>query len=187
MTTQELPVLRWTAEEFVDAWEAGAFADRHRVQLVDGEVWDLGPIHGWHGRAVPRIVQLLAAEGVLVTTETLPMPRSMPDPDAWVLRAGAEPVGSVRGYARYDPADVLLVVEVSDATLRADLTSKAAVYAEGGVEHYWVLGRDALHVHQGPTNRGYAHVDLLAREDTVALPYASRTLPVRDLLGDPTA
>lgn len=132
MTAAELPVLRWTAEEFVDAWEAGAFADRHRVQLVDGEVWDLGPIQGWHGDATARMARLLHADGIVVTTRTLPMPRSMPDPDAWVLRSGAEPVGSVRGYATYDPADVLLVVEVSDATLRADLTSKAAVYARAG-------------------------------------------------------
>ena len=183
MTAAELPVLRWTAEEFVDAWEAGAFADRHRVQLVDGEVWDLGPIHGWHGRAVPRLVQLLAADDAVVTTETLPMPRSMPDPDAWVLRGGAEPVGSVRGYATYDPADVLLVVEVSDATLRADLTSKAAVYAEGGVSHYWVLARDALHVHEGPSAHGYAKVRVLGPDDAVTLPYADRALTVRDLLG----
>ena len=105
----------------------------------------------------------------------------MPDPDACVLRSGAEPTGAVRGCATWDPADVLLVVEVSDATLRADLTSKAAIYAEGGVEHCWVLARDALHVHREPSATGYAQVDVLSPGDTVTLPYADRALDVREL------
>jgi Uma2 family endonuclease len=38
-----------------------------------------------------------------------------------------------------EPSDVLLVVEISDTTLRFDQTTKLALYARHGIEEYWVV------------------------------------------------
>lgn len=72
---------------------------------------------------------------------------------------------------------------MSDSTGRADLTSKATVYAEGGVEHYSVLARDALHVHAGPTLEGYEREEVLGPDGPVTPPYAPVELSVAELLG----
>lgn len=193
MTTESLPLLRYTPEEFVDAFDNGVFEGRGRVQLIDGMVWELAGMQGWHGRAVPRVAGLLAQPGVIVTTQTLPMPNSLPDPDVWVLREGAVPTGSVGPFETWDSADVLLVVEVADTTRSADLGVKASIYASGGVQHYWVLTKTGLHVFWMPRPDpygGYAYMELLGPDDDVSLPYATgremwpgRTFLVSDLIG----
>ena len=181
--TETSPVFVWTPEEFIDAWEAGIFAGHKRVQMVDGEVWELGPIGSWHGETVARNMCLLRSPGTVVSGATLPMPRSMPDPDVWVRREGAQPLTDIRGYETWRPDDVLLVVEVGDSTLRHDLTTKATIYARGGVRHYWVVARDALHVFTQPGEDGYDQHEVLTAEDEIALPYGPReVIDVADLI-----
>lgn len=180
----DAPVLRWTPEEFLDAFDKGAFKGHSRVQLIDGEVWELGPMHGWHGRTVATMMALLRADDVIVTAQTLPMPESMPDPDAWVLRKGAEPVAMIRGYEHWNPADVLLVVEVSDSTRAADLGPKARLYARGQVQEYWVLSKDTVYVHSQPLLGSYESVISHSRGASLAVPYVKdRRIKVEDLIG----
>ena len=68
----------------------------------------------------------------------------------------------------------LLVVEVSDSTLRFDLTVKAALYARAGIVEYWVLdvsGRRLI-VHREPTPGGYRSVVAYSEFESIA-PLAS--------------
>jgi Uma2 family endonuclease len=58
--------------------------------------------------------------------------RSEPEPDVYVVR------GRVRDLVRH-PSSPVLVVEVSDSSVAFDLITKAAVYARGGFEEYWVI------------------------------------------------
>ena len=37
------------------------------------------------------------------------------------------------------PADVLLLIEISDTTLRYDRSTKLALYARAGVQRYWIV------------------------------------------------
>lgn len=63
----------------------------------------------------------------------LPELESAPEPDlAWVAR---------RDYSQARPtaADVLLVIEVSESSLRYDCGEKADLYAEAGIRDYWVI------------------------------------------------
>lgn len=47
--------------------------------------------------------------------------------------------GAPRDYLVSRPTTAELVVEISDATLRADQTTKAALYARAGVAEYWIV------------------------------------------------
>ena len=38
-----------------------------------------------------------------------------------------------------EPADILLVIEVSDSTLKYDQKTKLSLYAEAGISNYWIL------------------------------------------------
>ena len=150
------------------------------MELVDGEVWSV-VIGTWHGRVVPRVMVALASGGEVLAS-TLPSGGSLPDPDAWLLRPGASPSGALSSRLdRWDPADVLLVVEVSDESVEQDLTVKARLYGRAGYARYWVVTRDGVHEHTGPTDDGYAEVRLVAPDGDVALPDGGR-VPVADLL-----
>ena len=171
----------WSVGEFLRAWEAGVFD--HRVELVDGDVWPV-VIGSWHGETVLQVAAMLRHPRVRVTAATLPTGESLPDPDCWVRRAEAEPVGTVGSRLEvWDPADVLLVVEVSDETMLADLEIKAGLYGRAGYPVYWVVTRDAIYEHTTPTTRGYHTRNEYRLGEQIPLAYAGTELPVADLLG----
>ena len=59
--------------------------------------------------------------------------RTKPEPDVAVV------VGEIRDYAGKHPTTAVLVIEVSDSTLKFDSARKAALYADAGIQEYWVL------------------------------------------------
>ena len=83
------------------------------------------------------------------------------------------------------PAETLLVVEVSDTTLREDRHYKAGLYARGGIAEYWIVNINArtLEVHRAPSGGQYGSSVTLTEADAIA-PLAAPHSPVRvaDLL-----
>ena len=83
--------------------------------------------------------------------------------------------------AHPSPEDVLLVVEVSDATVRYDSSVKASLYAEAGIPEYWLLdvNKDVLVVRVDPAAGEYRSVQILHRGEAVSprkLPSTSFTI-----------
>lgn len=179
--TQTVQSYRFSADEFIRAWEAGAFD--HRVELVEGEVWPV-VIGTWHTRATGRVIRALPGEGVEVMPGTLPTGESLPDPDCWVLKADAAPTGRMgRRLDTWGAGDVLLVIEVSDETIMSDLNVKARLYGSAGYVSYWVVTPEAIYEHTEPTDRGYAVRREYGRGTRVPIRYAGTELSVDDLLG----
>ncbi len=173
---------RWSTDGFLRAWEAGAFDDS-RVEMVEGQVWPVS-IGSWHGRTTGRVVRSLSNSAYEITSESLVLSSSVVDPDLWVREAAATPQRMAsRRMALWFPADVLLVVEVGDETLHADLTTKARLYGAHGFARYWVIGPDAVHEHTGPTRFGYRTVRQYWPGDELPVPYAGTSLDVAALLG----
>lgn len=179
--TQVAPQYRWTRQEFLRAWEAGVF--EHRVELVEGELWPV-VIGDWHGRATKRAIRLLPETGAEVMTSTLPATGSLPDPDCWVLRAGAMATGKLTSrLSEWAPDDVLLVVEVSDETIAVDLGIKARLYATTGCPVYWVVTPAKVYEHTQPTADGYGLVAVHRRGGRLPVRYAGTEIAVDDLVG----
>jgi putative restriction endonuclease len=171
---------RWSRSEFLRAWEAGAFD--HRVELIDGEVWPV-VIGSWHGDTVGQLTAALPRSGVRVTTATLPTGESLPDPDCWVRRADAEPVGLVGSrLSVWASSDVLLVVEVSDETMLYDLEIKAKLYGQAGYSVYWVVTQHAIYEHTTPTPQGYRTRIEYRPGERIPVRYAGTDLAVEDLI-----
>ena len=99
---------------------------------------------------------------------------SGPEPDLAVL----EPQADAYETATPRPFDVLLLVEVSDSTLRDDRDSKIPLYAERGASECWLVdiaGRTA-EVFRQPQGGRYARVRHVGPEGTLdiaVLPGAS--------------
>jgi Uma2 family endonuclease len=178
--TEPALAYHWTQSEFVRAFEAGAFD--HRVELIEGEIWPV-VIGDWHGEVVGQLTALLPRTGARLTTATLPSGGSLPDPDCWVRRAGAEPVGMVDSrLSVWDPVDVLLVVEVSDETVIQDLNTKARLYGSAGYPVYWVVTPESIFEHTDPTPAGYRFRAEYRRGERIPVGYACVELAVDDLI-----
>lgn len=178
--TQPVLAYRWSQSEFLRAWEAGAFD--HRVELVEGEIWPV-VIGSWHGDTVGQLLASLPRSGVRVTTANLPTSGSLPDPDCWVRRGDAEPVGTVGSrLSVWDARDVLLVVEVADETTIQDLNVKARLYGQAGYPVYWVVTQDAVYEHTGPGTAGYRTRVEYRRGERIPVGYAAAEIEVDDLV-----
>lgn len=172
---------RTTLREYLTAWEAGAYETR--TELLDGEVWDVS-IGAWHGDVTMTVGRTLPNGTVTVTTMSLASGESLPDPDCWVRRKGAQPVEQLSPrMTRWASADVLLVVEVSDETRDYDLGRKAEIYAEAGFAHYWSVCQDGVYAHSEPIAGTYRVRTIYKSGDRVPVPYAPEVeLSVEDLI-----
>jgi len=84
------------------------------------------------------------------------------------------------------PADVFLVVEVSDSTLPYDRGVKLPLYARESVPEVWIveIGPDQLSVHRDPGPTGYREAQVLRRGERIApSAFPDVDLAVADILG----
>src|SRR4051812_45524720 len=131
---------KWTVEDYHKLGDAGILDEDSRVELIEGELIEMAPIHGPHMGTVNRLTKMLVFavgdHGVVSVQNpvTLP-PYSEPQPDFTILRPGAGLPSS--GVPRSD--DVLLLIEVADTTLRYDRVMKLKLYAKEKIAEYWIV------------------------------------------------
>ena len=179
----------FTVEDYHRMGETGILSADERMELIEGFVVTMSAIGAPHFVAVLRLDQLLrAAVGdravVSVQGPVQFPPRSELQPDLALLRP---PV------ARYEaalpsPADVFLLVEVSDSTLARDRDVKAPIYARHGIPEYWLVDLNAqtvlVHRDPVPAERRWASVQPAGPDavlDVAALPGGA--VPVAGLFG----
>ena len=150
---------RLTVDEYHRMAETGVLAPDARVELIEGEIIDMAPIGTRHGSAVLRLTHLLnracGDQAILSVQGALRLsPRSEPEPDLMLLRPRADYYAA----AHPGPADVLLLIEVSDSTARYDREIKLPLYARHGVAEVWIVDLEAgvLRCHSRPQGGAYA-------------------------------
>ena len=151
--------------------DAGVFAPDARLELIEGEIVEMAPIGSRHAGAVNVLTQLLvrlAGERAVVAVQNPVIigDRSVPQPDLALLKPRAD---SYSG-AHPTPSEVLLVIEVADATLAFDIGTKVPLYARHGIPEVWVvdLQERALRVFRDPSASGYRRSFTAAGEESVA-------------------
>ena len=141
-----------TWHEYQLLTEAGAFEER-RVELIEGVIYNkMAAMLGPHAMAVSKtsLAFFTAFGGQVAIRVQLPIrlnDNSEPEPDLALAR------GTDDDYPNHPaPADVLLALEVSDATLSFDRGVKASAYARAGIVEYWILNipERQLEIHRGP-------------------------------------
>lgn len=140
----ELERVRWSVADFQKMGEAGILSPEDRVELLDGEIVRMAPIGSRHAWTVDRLAALLVLGArdrahVSIQNPLVLGEHSEPQPDLMLLRIPASK------YRTELPrvADVLLAVEVADATLARDVGVKVPLYARHQVPEVWVLDLEA--------------------------------------------
>ena len=179
---------RWTTAEYYRMGELGLFDDE-RVELLDGEIWTLPPQGTPHFSAVEAAAEILLDAFGSGFTVRRHGPITLedgtePEPDVVIVP------GSRRAYANHHPipAEIRLLIEVSDATLRKDRGKKRNNYARAGIADYWIINLvdRQLEVYRDPAPipSGHAYKTLLTLfdGDTLAPLFApSALIAVGDL------
>jgi Uma2 family endonuclease len=151
-------IYRVSVEQYEAMVASGVFNKRDHLHLIQGILvakMTEYPPHAAACDAVRLAIEQLLPSGWYVRPDKplrIPSRISMPEPDAVVTR------GSWRDYTRRhpEPADVALVVEVAESSLRAD-REMAVIYAGGGVPVYWVVNLidRQVEVFSDPGDGGY--------------------------------
>jgi Uma2 family endonuclease len=162
------PLHRLTLDEYEAMVASGAFSPRDRFHLINGYLVDKMTQNDPHctaddlcgaelSNAIPSGWYVRSGKPV-----RLP-PNSKPEPDRCVVR------GTIRDYSRRSPgpADVGLVVEVSDTSLSED-RKLAQIYGGSGIPIYWIINLvdKRIEVYAEPGPAGYAsRIDYMAGQD----------------------
>ena len=181
----------WTREEYYKMAEAGVFRPDEHVELIGGRIVTMSPQDSPHATALTLTAEelrTLFAAGYVVRRQ-LPLdlsPSSQPEPDIAVVR------GNVRDYASAHPTTALLIVEVSESSLRFDRGEKASLYASAGIPEYWIVNlldrrlevyRDPVPMTGQPYGYGYRTGTHYFAADTVTpLAAPQGLIKVADLL-----
>ena len=134
----------WTRKEFRQLSELGIFAPDERIELIEGEFIEKmsqNPPHSIAMTLASEVMQLIFHTGhhVRVQCPFVISNISQPEPDIAVV------TGEIRDYVVEHPDAAALLIEVSDST-------KASLYARGGIEDYWILNLidRVLEIHRQP-------------------------------------
>lgn len=166
---QEITRRRFTVHDYHRMGEAGILHEDDRVELIDGEIVEMAAIGTRHFACVNQLTRLLirgAGDDAIVSVQN-PVrldEHNEPQPDLTVLR--------VRDYRESLPwpEDVLLLIEVSDITLRYDRGVKLPLYARAGIREVWIvdLPGEEIERHTDPSGDVYRHTGRVRRRETLA-------------------
>ena len=162
----------WTREEVAALAKSGEL-NVERLELVEGELIDRMGKNRPHIKVQQRIMKaLFAIFGLDRVSQESSVEVALSD------RVVNEPIPDLvvteQDIEFFDkaplPGDVDLVVEVSDTTVRYDLTTKAKLYARAGIIEYWVadLNNRTLIIHRQPEQGRYTSVTAYSAEESVS-------------------
>ena len=162
---------RFTVAEYYAMAEAGILAPDERVELLDGDVIAMPPINEWHASRVGRFTNTLPPlfQGQAIVWIQNPVRLddiSEPEPDVMLLRwrddfyQGEHP----------GPADVFLLIEVSDSSVDFDRNEKLSAYAAAGIPEVWIVNRPDRRIesYADPAGDAYATVRHYGAGESIA-------------------
>jgi len=179
---------RFTVEEYHRMGEAGILPEDSRLELIAGDIVVREPIGAHHAGTVDRLTRLwtsrLGERAIVRVQNPVQFPRedSELQPDVMLLR----PREDFYTTRHPEAADVLLLIEVADTTLRLDRRVKIPLYARAGVREVWLVNLTTvrLEVHREPLGDRYGNVGVLTRGERVSPEaFPDLSLDVAELVG----
>jgi Uma2 family endonuclease len=160
----------FTVREFQQICDAGVFHPDSRYELIRGEIIEMPrPTRHHMGRVnkLNRVFTSKLGESVIVSIQNGMFVNEMsePRPDVVICK----PLEELFGPFEPEPADVLLLIEISDTSIRYDTRIKGPLYAQAGIPEYWVLNipDNVLEVRTDPSGAEYRRTDIYKRGQTV--------------------
>lgn len=149
---------RLTVHDYHRMAETGVLAPDARVELIEGEIIDTAPLGKDHLSVVDQLTRLFVSavgdEAIVRVQGSVRLSQiTEPEPDLMLLKPRADFYRS--RLATGD--DMLLVIEVSESSLRYDREIKVPLYARHGTPEAWIfdLQHNQLLVYGGLADGAY--------------------------------
>jgi Uma2 family endonuclease len=170
-------------DEYYKMAEVGILKPGDRVELINGEIYEMSPIGSRHGSVVKKLAMILneifKGEAVIGIQDPVRLDESNePEPDISILKYRAD------FYSQAHPGahDILAIIEVADSSLRHDKQVKMPLYANYGIPAYWIIdiATKQITVHLDPVGNSYSSQEVYGVGAEIAL--LGKTIVVSDLL-----
>lgn len=165
LVTQPYPQprrLRFSVDDYYKMIEMGMIDDYERSEIIDGQMVPKMTIGDKHAMAVDRLARILIKSLPDMVLVRIQNPLRISDFDE------PEPDVVLADLTKYDgnrhprPAETILVMEVSDVSLKNDRDVKLPLYADAGIAEVWIVNlRDnVIEIHQDPSLGIYQQVKI---------------------------
>jgi Uma2 family endonuclease len=170
------PRRAFTVDDVARMLEAGVIHEDERFELVEGEIVMMAAKGIAHERiksalliAVARALPAHLTMGVEATLRLTDM--VMLEPDIAVFPKDLFSRSS-QGFARLEPGEADLVIEVAASSLTYDKGLKARLYARHRVREFWVIDANELTTwtHTGPHGDEWSSIVQLGPQDALTTP-----------------
>jgi len=158
------PRRAFTVEDVRRMIEVGVIHEDEKFELVEGEIVMMAAKGVAHERIKSAltiaVVRALPDDLTVGIETTLRLTdKTMLEPDIAVFPKELF-TGSSAGFARLEPDEACLVIEIASSSLAYDRGLKARLYARHGVREFWVIDANARStwVHTGPSGDGWSSV-----------------------------
>ena len=177
--------LRFSVDDYYKMIEMGMIDDYERSEIIDGQIVPKMTIGDRHAAAVNRLNRLLASllpESILLSIQNPIRLSDFDEPEPDVVLAD---LTKYDGNRHPRPEETILVVEVSDVSLKNDRDVKLPLYADAGIAEVWIVNlRDnVIEIHQDPSLGIYQQVKIFksgGQATSNVLPELSLVLCRRD-------
>lgn len=167
----QLLTRKFTVEEYQQMAELGILTAQEKVELIEGEIIKMSPIGLKHIATVNRLTNSFVnifREKVIVSVQN-PIELnnySQPEPDVVLLKY----VKDFYETKRPTPDDILLLIEVSDSTLKYDQDVKLPLYAQSKLNEVWLVNLidHCLEVYRNPKGQKYQQINILDKQNTIS-------------------
>jgi Uma2 family endonuclease len=182
-----IPFHRFTVDEFHRMAEVGVLARDARVELIEGEVIDMASMGSWHCGTVDCLTEAFVTSlrehvNVRVQGAVRMSKLSEPQPDVALLKRRED----FYRHAHPGPREIVLIVEVSDSSLRTDQLVKIPLFAHFGIPEVWIVDgvHGRLHLYRAPQGGEYTEVSSTDQPGVIALAAMPNvTVDLSDLFG----
>lgn len=161
--------LRFSVDEYYKMIELGLITDYEKAEIIEGELikkMTIGDRHAAAVNALNRYFTKNVQDNVLVSIQNPLRMSDYNEPEPDIVLAD---LTKYDGKRHPRPAEVILVVEVADASLKYDRNTKLPLYAAAEIPEVWIvnLQNNIVEVHQKPSLDIYQVTTVFKRGETV--------------------
>jgi Uma2 family endonuclease len=170
-------------EEYYKMAKVGILKPEDRVELINGEIYQMSPIGSRHAAIVDHLAMMLnqAFQHEAIVRVQNPIridDNNEPEPDVALVKYRSD----FYSTAHPVPAEVLVVMEVAGSSITFDREIKSALYASCGIPEYWIIDMDQnrLEVFSHPNSNRFSQNKIYKPDEEVSL--MGRGFAVKDIL-----
>ncbi|NEP74241.1 MAG: Uma2 family endonuclease [Okeania sp. SIO2G4] len=175
---------KWTVEDYHRMIDTGIIKNR-QVELINEEIINMipeEPIHRFiNHRAVKYLRYILGNQAEVMEAHPITLVDSEPEPDITVVHSPDTLYLDRHPYSE----DIYCIIEIADSTLQKDLGTKKTLYANSGIEEYWVIdvAKKNLKVFRNLMNNQYQIEQNYQDEVIFIMAFPSVEISVQKLIG----